>query len=590
MNTNRYTPALIVKEKLHFNIPLYQRLFAWEKEDVKGLLNDLKEHFKEMPQKSPYYLGILSCIRKNDSFDLIDGQQRFTVIMLLGIVLREYDSRWKEFIEEDSKDCKRLDFTARSKDRDYLLSRINNKRSDNRNEKMDNAIEEIKLFMKQNFEYEDEKINFAMQVYERLSFFFSVLPNEYMNDPLSLNKYFESMNSTGKGLEQHEIIKVQLLKGQSNQEWLTRIWNSVSDMSRPIIKKSENMTDEEFNKLYVNAISKCQNGLFDEAFKLCESSLEQEDYIEIGNIKAKMRVKEEIYNIDNSNRAILSFPEFLMMILDIHLSINGSYSFYRMELIRVFKDNLIKDIPNFYNKLLFFRLLFDYYIITWENNVNGNRYKIINNKGSLSEIERVRQYESMLYVSQTPFYNWIKPLLIELSSLHDVDCGKLLKMLKATDNKLRKEVPTFEALSYDSNPDRYWFWRLDYFLWENKEKYFTEKEQQDIVNDYIFRSNRSLEHLHPQDQKQNTIWPRNRIHSFGNLAMISSSFNSQQNNDPVTVKFARILDQAKNHALQSLKLYCMYISAKGSPEGWSVDEMEKHGKYMYDILVNSFKE
>lgn len=590
MNTNRYTPALIVKEKLHFNIPLYQRLFAWEKEDVKGLLNDLKEHFKEMPQKSPYYLGILSCIRKNDSFDLIDGQQRFTVIMLLGIVLREYDSRWKEFIEEDSKDCKRLDFTARSKDRDYLLSRINNKRSDNRNEKMDNAIEEIKLFMKQNFEYEDEKINFAMQVYERLSFFFSVLPNEYMNDPLSLNKYFESMNSTGKGLEQHEIIKVQLLKGQSNQEWLTRIWNSVSDMSRPIIKKSENMTDEEFNKLYVNAISKCQNGLFDEAFKLCESSLEQEDYIEIGNIKAKMRVKEEIYNIDNSNRAILSFPEFLMMILDIHLSINGSYSFYRMELIRVFKDNLIKDIPNFYNKLLFFRLLFDYYIITWESNVNGNRYKIINNKGSLSEIERVRQYESMLYVSQTPFYNWIKPLLIELSSLHDVDCGKLLKMLKATDNKLRKEVPTFEALSYDSNPDRYWFWRLDYFLWENKEKYFTEKEQQDIVNDYIFRSNRSLEHLHPQDQKQNTIWPRNRIHSFGNLAMISSSFNSQQNNDPVTVKFARILDQAKNHALQSLKLYCMYISAKGSPEGWSVDEMEKHGKYMYDILVNSFKE
>lgn len=590
MNTNRYTPALIVKEKLHFNIPLYQRLFAWEKEDVKGLLNDLKEHFKEMPQKSPYYLGILSCIRKNNSFDLIDGQQRFTVIMLLGIVLREYDSRWKEFIEEDSKDCKRLDFTARSKDRDYLLSRINNKRSDNRNEKMDNAIEEIKLFMKQNFEYEDEKINFAMQVYERLSFFFSILPNEYMNDPLSLNKYFESMNSTGKGLEQHEIIKVQLLKGQSNQEWLTRIWNSVSDMSRPIIKKSENMTDEEFNKLYVNAISKCQNGLFDEAFKLCESSLEQEDYIEIGNIKAKMRVKEEIYNIDNSNRAILSFPEFLMMILDIHLSINGSYSFYRMELIRVFKDNLIKDIPNFYNKLLFFRLLFDYYIITWENNVNGNRYKIINNKGSLSEIERVRQYESMLYVSQTPFYNWIKPLLIELSSLHDVGCGKLLKMLKATDNKLRKEVPTFEALSYDSNPDRYWFWRLDYFLWENKEKYFTEKEQQDIVNDYIFRSNRSLEHLHPQDQKQNTIWPRNRIHSFGNLAMISSSFNSQQNNDPVTVKFARILDQAKNHALQSLKLYCMYISAKGSPEGWSVDEMEKHGKYMYEILVDSFKE
>lgn len=590
MNTNRYTPELVVKEKLYFNIPLYQRLFAWGKEEVKGLIYDLKEHFKRMPGQSPYYLGMLSCIRKGNSFDLIDGQQRFTVVMLIGMVLREYDERWKEFVGEGCQDCQRLDFTARPQDRNYLLSIINREKAYNCNEKMDNAIEEIKLFIEHNFDNKEEKINFAMQVYERLSFFFSVLPDEYMNDPLSLNKYFESMNSSGKGLEQHEIIKVQLLKGQPNQEWLTRIWNSVSDMSRPIIKKSEYMPDEEYRKLYVNAIRKCQKGLSDEAFQLCESSFEQEDDIEIGQIEAKMRVNEERYNPGSSNRAILSFPEFLMMVLDINLSINGSYSFYRMELIRAFKDNVIKDIPAFYNQLLFYRLLFDYYIITWENNANSNRYTIINRNGSSTDIECVRQYESMLYVSQTPFYNWLKPLLVELSSFDDVDCGKLLKMLKSTDNKLRKEVPAFESLSYDHNPDRYWFWRLDYFLWENKEKYFAEKEQQDIVNDYIFRSNRSLEHLHPQDQKQNTVWPKNKIHSFGNLAMISSSFNSQQNNDPVTVKFARISDQAQNHALQSIKMYCMYIAAKGSPEGWTIDKMEEHGKYMYDVLVDSFKE
>ena len=310
-------------------------------------------------------------------------------------------------------------------------------------------------------------------------------------------------------------------------------------------------------------------------------------------IEAKMRVKEESYNQDTSNRAILSFPEFLMMVLDIHLSINGSYSFYRTELIRAFKDHAITDIPAFYNQLLFYRLLFDYYIITLENNANGNRYTVIinsNDKGNQSEIECVCQYESMLYVSQTPFYNWLKPLLLELSSLQNVDCGKLLKMLKAIDNKLRKEVPAVESLSYKSNPDRYWFWRLDYFLWENREKYFTEEEQQDIVNDYIFRSNRSIEHLHPQDQKQNTIWEEDKIHSFGNLAMISPGFNSQQNNDPVTVKFARISDQAQKHALQSIKLYSMFLAAKGSPEGWTPDIMKDHEEKMHNILVDSFKE
>lgn len=45
MNTYRYTPEKIVEEKLYFSIPLYQRLFSWGEEQVKGLLYDLKNHF-----------------------------------------------------------------------------------------------------------------------------------------------------------------------------------------------------------------------------------------------------------------------------------------------------------------------------------------------------------------------------------------------------------------------------------------------------------------------------------------------------------------------------------------------------------------
>ena len=72
--------------------------------------------------------------------------------------------------------------------------------------------------------------------------------------------------------------------------------------------------------------------------------------------------------------------------------------------------------------------------------------------------------------------------------------------------------------------------------------------------------------------------------------MISSGFNSQQNNDPVTVKFARISDQAQKHALQSIKLYSMFLAAKGAPEGWTNKIMEDHEKEMYNILIDSFKE
>lgn len=70
--------------------------------------------------------------------------------------------------------------------------------------------------------------------------------------------------------------------------------------------------------------------------------------------------------------------------------------------------------------------------------------------------------------------------------------------------------------------------------------------------------------------------------------MISQSFNSQQSDDPVTVKFARISDQAHNHALQSIKLYRMYLDAKGNPDGWTIQKMESHQQIMFELLAKTF--
>jgi len=166
--------------------------------------------------------------------------------------------------------------------------------------------------------------------------------------------------------------------------------------------------------------------------------------------------------------------------------------------------------------------------------------------------------------------------------------SELLTMLKNIDNSIRKFPSSIESLSYDNGPDRYWFWRLDYYLWEKKEQFFENVNDQEIVGDYVFRANRSLEHLHPQHQDNNEKWPIECVHSFGNLAMISQSFNSQQSDDPVTVKFARIADQAHNHALQSLKLYRMYLDAKGNPDGWTIEKVKSHQQEMFELLVKTF--
>ena len=159
---------------MYFSIPLYQRLFSWGEEQVNGLLYDLKNHFKPTcDDGTPYYLGMLSCIKSGNYYDLIDGQQRFTVMTLLAIVLREYYKEWSGFID----DGKRLRFISRTKDNEYLAAMINGQTEFfDPNRKMDEGLKVISDFMVSQFLSNDMRVAFAKSVYERMSIFFSELP------------------------------------------------------------------------------------------------------------------------------------------------------------------------------------------------------------------------------------------------------------------------------------------------------------------------------------------------------------------------------------------------------------------------------
>lgn len=583
MNTYRYTPEKIVEEKLIFSIPLYQRLFSWGEEQVKGLLYDLKNHFDpDLDNGTPYYLGMLSCIKSGNHYDLIDGQQRFTVMILLAIVLRNYYEKWNGFLDGG----KRLRFMSRTKDNEYLTAVINRQVEIlDPNRKMEDGKKIIFDFMVSQFSSDDMRESFAKSAYTRMSFFFSELPLSYASNPASLNKYFEAMNAGGKGLEQHEILKVKLMQGEENKVHLTQIWNAVCDLNRPVIKRNEKDLEEGYRSKYMQAIELCRNHRFNEAFELCESSYDTEDNNEIGDIEAKQQDFRQSF-IETGERSFITFPEFLMMVIDIYLNLSGSYSFYRKELLKIYESHPIPDKQDFYNQLLFYRLLLDYYIVYKEGDENTNKYDIVFKEGASAEA--LKQYQSMLYVSLSPFYNWLKPVLERLHNETVRDTDELLLWIKEIDNSLHPLPRDVNEMTYDNGIDRYWFWRLDYYLWERKEDYFKTEEEKQIVEEYVFRANRSIEHLHPQHQENNDIWGDDDIHSFGNLAMISQSFNSQQSDDPVTVKFARIKDQAHNHTLQSIKMYLMYLDAEKSPLGWKVDIKNKHQDKMYDLLKKSY--
>lgn len=86
--------------KGQFVIPDYQRGYRWDKEQVKGLLDDIEEFNQNRNENEIYCLQPLVLAKKDKSCKVVDGQQRLTTLFILLKLLNEdinfsikYDSR-----------------------------------------------------------------------------------------------------------------------------------------------------------------------------------------------------------------------------------------------------------------------------------------------------------------------------------------------------------------------------------------------------------------------------------------------------------------------------------------------------------------
>lgn len=603
----RITPEKVVEKDIVFRVPLYQRLFTWQTTEVKQLLEDLKNHF-EKPAEKPYYLGMITVVRQTGKLDLIDGQQRTTVLMLLAIgfikTLPKGDvkDRWLSFFDSSN----RVFFNGRSDDREYLRNIQSGIKTSYVNKNMEEGLTFIEKYLCKNFET-SERETFANSIFKYLTLFVTELPDHYVENPSSLNEYFEAMNSSGKSLEQHEILKVELLKNYSGADklTLTRIWNAVSNFEMPLIKLVDSKVDRrEQRAQYKRSIKACREGKFQEVFdSFATTSKKEGEQIFIANIEIKKH-DFSMKQYRDKEDGVISFPKFLLLVLALHVGNEKIAEIHPSKLHDTFKNNPIPtdEIRQFYQELLIYRLLLDMYVVRVKYNSSSTSHTLIsNNENELDRDskahDRLRQYQSMLDVSTQP-HIWLLPLLRHLRELppHIEPSQKgLLEFIRNNDlNRTdvnHNMVP--EDLSYNTKP-RYWLWRLDYALWEKvvvegKDSLAYPNLDVEAVRQYEFRTNRSIEHLHPQNQDNNDEWSWGEVNSFGNLAMISQSFNSQQSNLPVHVKFANLEVQIGNKNLQSLKLYFMYLKAKGSDAEWTVKAMNEHEKEMLDILKASIK-
>ncbi|MFD3120064.1 DUF1524 domain-containing protein [Campylobacter coli] len=143
----------------------------------------------------------------------------------------------------------------------------------------------------------------------------------------------------------------------------------------------------------------------------------------------------------------------------------------------------------------------------------------------------------------------------------------------------------------------YWFYRLEYYLWKySKIKYYLDgknlkeiklkdKNFGDIANNFYFRNLNSIEHVQAQSKANEKDWDDENIDNFGNLALISSSFNSSLSNLDTQDKYLYI---NKDNNIISLKLWLIYALSEKNQLNWTFNKAQEHRRQMLEILKKSF--
>ncbi|MCQ2942884.1 DUF262 and DUF1524 domain-containing protein [Helicobacter pylori] len=200
-----------------FVIPIYQRLYSWEKEQCKQLWDDIIKIGGNDKMNGHFIGSILYVLDGNTHSSpllIIDGQQRLTTITLLLIALRNHLSDEVKILEKFSRKeiesylinsnkdgDKKFRLILSESDKDTLLSLIDeNKRKPS--EPSVKIVENFELFEKWISENTD-KLETIFKGLEKLMIVYIALDKE-KDDPQLI---FESMNSKGIELTQTDLIR-----------------------------------------------------------------------------------------------------------------------------------------------------------------------------------------------------------------------------------------------------------------------------------------------------------------------------------------------------------------------------------------------
>lgn len=590
--------------KYKYLIPIYQRNYAWGKDEIEALLEDIKG------SKEGYFIGSLVVREKGEFFEVIDGQQRLTTLFL---ILKYIGVNITGGLQFEARQKSNETLSKIHKDDDNLV--------DLPSAEIANGFKFIKEYLEKNKDFNKSKILNAQ------------ILRVPVPDDTDLNHFFEIMNTRGEQLEVHQIVKANILKAldKKDQKIAAFVWDACANMDRYVQMNFEKglrakifgdnwdkLCDEE--RLFEISLENNSKDSKEADGNSEERSLRQ--ILQDGNYTSEKITQDEDENIRFSS--IINFPNFL---LQVNAAISGDIKSEKSINELLYDKNLICNLKkhyegdektqkakNFIYNILKFRLLFDKFIIKTDGNdkKDGEKWslKMIAKKDDNSKFfykntfddanRKLIILQSCLRITYTSprTMEWIFTLLKQLDeNKTSDDMQEILE--KYARGKVKDALK--QSTSYPTC-ERIILTYLDYILYREcvigaqdskiKQKLQNAFKAIGSVNlknlqEWEFKFRNSIEHFYPQNPSKDSIerMDDETLNSFGNLALVTTSGNSQFSNLAPSAK----LTMRPNIITQSLKLILMSEYIKGNSLDEYREAIKRHGEKMLDILLSDIK-
>ena len=233
-----------------FNIPDYQRPFAWENDNFTDLVDDLTGAQSDQQ----YFLGTL-VLHKTDNknnFDVVDGQQRLTTLLILIACLRDMITEENfvkqlqgKIVQEENKvdgipEKSRIAVKDRAIFRELILT-LKGTNSDKKEKDLVEPevryLQAIHIFKEKLKEYSQERLQKFIQFVNQKCVVIYLSTSSF-DDAFKL---FTIVNDRGRQLRRIDILKAQNISPdavpvQANRDKISKEWENLeNDLGESIL-------------------------------------------------------------------------------------------------------------------------------------------------------------------------------------------------------------------------------------------------------------------------------------------------------------------------------------------------------------------